>query len=210
MADHNKLLPVVGSRGLYVLLAPFDTIITSGVEYTCQAVRRLSEKIAYNEDPKTDVYMKYGLSDAIYDDDLKNDAYIVSLQSAKGHWLHVPYRYISSYPSGDAVQYRTVMLQFSLQPLPLSFDFSDLKDRLDDLIRQTTGVNVESRVTQTSQVVLVKRDIHEAREIQRALNSTGSTYAQELEQLRKENAMLLQQKRKLEDYIKANQAALGL
>lgn len=210
MADLNKLLPVVGSRGLYVLLAPFDTLLTAGVEYTCQAIRRLSEKIAYNEDPKTDIYLKYGISDAIYDDDLQNDAYIVSLQSAKGHWLHVPYRYISSYPSGDAIQYRTVMLQFSLMPLPYSFDFSDLKDRIDDLIRKSTGVGVESRVTQTSQVTLVKRDVHEAREITRALNSSGSTYAQEIDQLRKEIAMILQQKQMLEDYIKANKTALGL
>lgn len=205
-----KILPVVGSRGIYTLLPPFDTLATAGVEYSCQAVRRISELIAYNEDPKTDVYALYGLSDAIYDDDLKNDAYIVSLQSAKGQWLYIPYRYIASYPSGDAIQYRTVMLQFSLQPLPVSYDYGDLMDRLEMTIRQTTGLQIESRVTQTSQITLIKREVHEARELTRTLNVTATTYAEENNQLRLENSRLQNALHHLEDYIKLNKERLEL
>lgn len=204
----TKLLPVVGSRGLYQLIPPFDTLSTQGVEYTCQAVRRLSEMIANNEDPKLSIYTEYGLSDIVYEDDLKTDAYIVSLQSAKGHWLFVPYRYISSYPSGDAVPYRTVMLQFSVAALPVAFDYSDLMDRVSDTIRHTTGVNVESRVTQTSQVTLVRQAIHEAHELNRSLNRTGTTYAEQVKQMEREISRLHVQNTLLTEYIKLNRDKL--
>jgi len=200
-----SILPVIGSSGFYSLAAPFDVDAVGQIEYTCQAIRRISDYTANNEDPKTDIYAKKNLADSVWTEDSEQDAYIVSLQSRAGHWLYVPARYILTYPSVNGVQYRTLMLGISLPSIPVSQDVTALLAELKGITENSLGVTVATRQVETSKVVLVDYDTHVAKQQARNAASQGLTteYARNVK-LVKENAALLAKVAELEKYIIAH------
>lgn len=200
-----SILPVIGSSGFYELAAPFDVEVVDKIEYTCKAIRRISDYLANNEDPKASIYDAYEIDEAVYEEDLSKDAYIVSLQSRKGHWLYVPSRYILSYPSVNGVPYRSVMLGVSLPPLPVSQDLTAILSDIKDLVENSLGVSVAVRQVETSMNVLVDYSIHEATQQERNIHIEGRStlYARNVA-LREENNLLIQKVASLENYIKSN------
>lgn len=198
-----KIIPVIGSRGAYVFRPPFDQLTVSGVEYTCQAIRRISEYVANNEDPKKTIYDNYGLSEADYDEDVAEDAYIVCLQSMKGHWVFVPYRYIETFPSGDGIAYASRMLVFSLPSLPLKLDLTDLIAEIKERIVGAIGVDSVAKEVQSSQPVLVTVERDEETTLQRDLRKNGMGLLQHNVKLLQENESLRHHLKMLEDYIKS-------
>lgn len=199
------ILPVIGSSGFYELSAPFDVEVVDKIEYTCKAIRRISDYLANNEDPKASIYDAYEIDEAVYEEDLSKDTYIVSLQSRKGHWLYVPSRYILSYPSVNGVPYRSVMLGVSLPPLPVSQDLTAILSDIKDLVENSLGVSVAVRQVETSMNVLVDYSIHEATQQERNIHIEGRStlYARNVA-LREENDLLIQKVASLENYIKSN------
>lgn len=200
-----SILPVIGSSGFYELAAPFDVEVVDKIEYTCKAIRRISDYLANNEDPKASIYDAYEIDEAVYEEDLSKDTYIVSLQSRKGHWLYVPSRYILSYPSVNGVPYRSVMLGVSLPPLPVSQDLTAILSDIKDLVENSLGVSVAVRQVETSMNVLVDYSVHEATQQERNIHIEGRStlYARNVA-LREENDLLIQKVASLENYIKSN------
>jgi len=200
-----SILPVIGSSGFYELAAPFDVEVVDKIEYTCKAIRRISDYLANNEDPKASIYGAYEIDEAVYEEDLSKDTYIVSLQSRKGHWLYVPSRYILSYPSVNGVPYRSVMLGVSLPPLPVSQDLTAILSDIKDLVENSLGVSVAVRQVETSMNVLVDYSVHEATQQERNIHIEGRStlYARNVA-LREENDLLIQKVASLENYIKSN------
>jgi len=199
-----NLIPVIGSRGAYTFLAPFNTVSTPGVEYICQGVRRISEYIANNEDPKKDVYDRYNLDPSVYDDDRDADAYVVSLQAAKGQWLYVPVRYIQTFPTGDGIPYRSLIINFAIPSIPVSQDITDLVVEIEERIKGSLGTGVRSKIVQASQVVLVTKDKHDEKELERLLAKQGDGLFQQMKHLEDEVAKLLARNQALEQYILNN------
>lgn len=200
-----SILPVIGSSGYYELASPFDVEVVDKIEYTCKAIRRLSDYLANNEDPKTSIYDAYEINEAIYEADLEQDAYIVSLQSRKGHWLYVPSRYILSYPSVNGVAYRSVMLGISLPPIPVSQDLTAVLSDIKDLVEHSIGASVVVKQVETSVNVLVDYSLHENTQQERNMIIEGQAtlYARNVA-LREENDLLLEKVTALENFIKAN------
>lgn len=165
----NKyIIPTVGMRGAYVLSPPIDQLVLTGEEYTCQAVRKLSDYIANNEDPQADIYEMYGLSEIDFKKDMVEDMLIASLQSDSGHWLYVPVRYLQSFPSGNGVKYRTVMVGVNIGPQPVDKDLTYLTKEIEDLTIRMLGVKPVIKPVATSKPVLVPREKHEDIQIRRA------------------------------------------
>lgn len=201
----TPILPVVGSTGFYELSPPFNLLVVDAVEYTCKAIRRISDYLANNEIVKDSVYTKYGIADSLYEEDLAGDAYIVSLQSRTGHWLYVPYRFILSYPSVNGVPYRSVMIGISLPALPAAQDLSVVLADVKDLVESRLGVATVAKFVETSKVTLIPSDIHETKRVQRELQKQGdqSQYGT-IVKLTKENALLRTKVQALEAYILAH------
>lgn len=199
--DH--ILPAIGSRGYYSLAAPFDTLAANNVEYTCQAIRRINDYLANNEDVKATLYLAQGLTEAVYEQDALENAYIVSLQSRQGHWLYVPYRYVLAYPSTNGVQYRSMMVGVSLPALPASQDLTAVLSDVKLMVDAWLGINCAVRLVETSKVMLVPHDVHIQKKIQRTMQTQGKVtlYAQNVA-LREENAALLAKLAQLEAYVK--------
>ena len=167
------VLPTIGSSGYFELHSPLDTLIISGERHTCQAIRRISDYLANNEDVKTDVYTKLQLSDAEYEQDANDDMYIVSLQSDKGHWLYIPARYIVKYPLTNGIPYRTQLIGLSLASLPIDRDISFLNTELTNLIKDYLGITPIIKIVETSRVVLISKDKHDQLQAERNLVTQG-------------------------------------
>lgn len=199
------ILPVVGSSGFYELAPPFDSAAVNQVEYTCKAIRRISDYLANNEKIKEEVYDGNGLDESIWTEDSVADAYVVSLQSRTGHWVYVPVRYVLSYPSVNGVQYRSVMLGFSLPSLPVEQDISAVMAEMKDIVEDSLGVVVVAKMVETSKVVLIPHVEHATKRQERAAASAGraTMYARNIA-LRQENDALLAKVAQLESYIKLN------
>lgn len=197
-----KTIPAIGTRGLFELATPFDKMVAKGVEYSCKAIRRLSDYLANNEDPYAIIYEPQGISDDIFKEDMEEDAYIICLQSRKGHWLYVPYRYVLSYADGSGVQYHSVMLNFSLPSIPVDLDLTGLQADIQELIKGQLGVNSVSNVTETSKIVLVPLEDHLQKNIERDLNKTSPGLFARLVEVEKQRDALLQRNVDLENFIK--------
>ncbi len=158
----NKyIIPTVGMRGFYTLSPPLDQLVLTGEEYTCQAVRRLSDYLANNEDPEADIYKLYGLTSDDFKADLAEDMYIMSLQSDSGHWVYVPVRYLQAYPDANGVAYRTLMIGVSVGAHPVDKDMAHVKSEIEDLVVRLLGVKPVIKQVVTSKPVLMPLDKHE-------------------------------------------------
>ena len=198
----NYILPVVGSAGFYDLASPFDAEVLNNIQYTCKAIRRISDYVAANEDVKALVYDTYKLPATVYDEDLATDAYIVSLQSATGHWVYVPYRYVVSYPSPNGIRYRSLMIAISLPAIPITQSLDALEVDIRAMVESRLGVTVGIKKVVTSKTVLVPLEKHTVKQTERTMAMLGdsSLYATQ-ERLQRENDILRQKVAALEDYI---------
>ena len=202
----DLIIPTVGSSGYFELSSPFDTLVLPNERYTCQAVRRLSDYLANNETPKTDIYDKYGIKESLYDSDREANMQIVSLQSEKGHWLYVPARYVVSYPITNGIPYRTMMIGAALPAFPADKDLSFLITDIGNLISDSLGVTATIKVVETSRVTLVPSAKHEASVAKRAMQSNGRvTDRSRYMSLKSDHEVALAKIKQLEEYIKAHQ-----
>lgn len=200
-----SVLPVVGSSGFYTLAAPFDVAAQDNVEYTCMAVRRISDYQANNEKVQEEIYTANEIDEVVWEEDLEKDAYIVSLQSKNGHWLYVPARYVLAYPSVNGVQYRTLHIGIALPAMPLEQNLDQLLDELKQVTDTSLGVSCRIRTVEASKVQIIPFDEHEASIQTRLQNAQGRTnlYAR-YKAVEDENVALRAKLAKLEAYIKAN------
>lgn len=201
----SMVIPAVGSSGYFQLRTPFDSLILNKERYTCQAVRKLSEYLANNETPLDDIYVANGLTPAQYEEDLQNDVYIVSLQAANGHWVYAPATYVTQFPSVNGIPYRSVMIGVALPPLPADKDLSHVRTAIENLIADVLGVTCQTKVVETSKVVLVDTDKHTQTEAQRTALAAGSgtDRSRYMQQLAINNG-LRQKITLLESYIEDN------
>lgn len=203
MAVNDYIIPTIGARGEYSLNAPFDTLMLQGEEYTCQAIRRLSDYIADNGNPQRDIYELYGISDAEYKTDLAENMYILSLQSDTGHWLYVPVSYLRSYPVANGIPYRTMMVGVCLGPMPVDSDFSHLSTMIENLTFDTLGIKPKIKLVEVSRVSLVSKEAHDgivlARNQRASLKLTDSGRYMALQE---QHQRALTKLAELEQYIK--------
>lgn len=199
------IVPDVGSRGKFYLNPPLQQLPSAGEEYTCQAIRKLSDYVANNEDPLTDIYKEYELTEDDYKKDLAEDMLIASLQSDSGHWLYVPVKYIQTQPDANGVPYRTLMIGVSIGAQPVQSDFTHIEDEIRDIVIKTLGVSPVIKQVQTSKPVLIPVDKHEEMVAAR-LHRTQQALTDGLKYrgLQLQHQQALDTIRILEDYIRQN------
>lgn len=181
------IVPTIGSKGYFVLQTPFDALIAPNVEYTCQAIRRISDYVADNRDVKVDIYDANNIAESIYEEDLDNDANIISLQGEMGQWVHVPERYISSYPIVNGVPYRAFGFSIGLPAMPANRDYSNVITGLKNLITQDLGVNCSVEMFEISKVTLVDSDKHNVKQAERGVvaGAPNTDYGRYMDALQK-------------------------
>lgn len=199
----NKYIPAIGTAGFYELLAPFDALMAPGERYTLKAIRAISEYIAENEDPKADIYAANDI-EAEYDADFKADSEILSLQSDKGHWLHVPVSKIKCYPILNGIPYRVLQIVLPLRPIPVDTDLTTLFSRLSDVTTSVLGFPVTPQSVEGSRTILVSSENHLAKQIERRLAMEDYTEGEVISRQNAQITVLLQRIQDLQTYIQDN------
>lgn len=201
----DKILPTLGSSGTYELDAPYDTKILPEEIYTCKGIRKLSEYISHNQDPKKTIYDYYGLSDSDYDNDIKEDMEIISLQNKDGVWLYVPARYILKYPIVNGIPYHQIALVCKLPAIEVNNDLEFLKTDIGNLIRDYLGIDSVIDIVELSRVIAITKEMSDTMTVERSLISNGRiTDRSRYTQLLQDHDIALDKINQLEMYIKNN------
>lgn len=199
----DRILPALGSSGTYELSAPYDTKVLPEEIYTCKGIRKLSEYISYNQDPKKTVYDYYGLTELDYENDIKEDMEIISLQNKTGVWLYVPARFILKYPIVNGIPYHQVALVCKLPAIETSKNLDFLKTDISNLIRDYLGVDSTIDIVELSRVIAVTKEMSDTMIAERALLSSGRvTDRARYIQLLQDYNVALDKITQLETYIK--------
>lgn len=169
----DRILPTLGSVGTYEVMAPYDAKILPEEIYTCKAIRTISEYISYNQDVSKTVYEYYGLTTEDYEDDVKEDMEIVSLQNGDGIWIYIPAKYILKYPIANGIPYRQAAIVCKLPAIETKKDISHLKTDIGNLITDYLGVTAVIDIVDTSRVIAVTKDLSDQMTINRANASSG-------------------------------------
>jgi hypothetical protein len=176
--------------------------MVTGVQYTCKAIRQISDYLANNEDPQTLVYASIVTE---YAADLAADASIVSLQSDTGHWVYVPARYILTYPITNGIPYRSLMIGISLPSLPAARSLDFMIEDMRSMVVDTLGVTPVIKAVETSRVVLVSHERHDVLTGERmTLSKSRSTDYARYVALEADHVKALAKIQQLEAYIKAS------
>jgi len=195
--------PQIGVRGLYTLTDPFSSKLISGVQYTCSAVRSISDLINKGETPYDTYYKPYDITAATYELDIAAGVSIVTLEAAEQHVVYVPSTYISGYPEIGGVSYVSMMIGAQLGPIKEGFDLSLLTDKVSQIILEYIGVAAEVKLIAASLPKLLSHSTANALESARAANiSVANTDHTAVVRLQQENDTLIQKVNLLETYIR--------
>lgn len=204
--DANEyIIPNIGTSGYYTLSAPFDALIIDKEKYTCMSLRKISDYLANNEDPKENIYDLYNINESVYNEHLKKNIVICSLQSNTGHWLHVPVNYITKFPIPNGIPYQSYMIGVALPPIPVEKDLSNTLTSITNIITDTLGINCQIKITELSKVNLIPEDTHITKQAQRDLVINGNlTDRSRYTKLMQDHNTALAKILELETYIKNN------
>lgn len=201
----NLVIPTIGARGYYRLAAPFDSKLSPNEMYTCQAIRRIGDYLALNEDPYNNIYLYNGLTEADFNTDQQENMYIVSLQADTGQWLYVPARYLLGYPIMNGVPYQNMMLGVGLGAVPADMNMSALQNLISDVVFDNIGVRPQISPVVLSKQKLVSRQDHEAIQTARgALASQKKSFYTRYREMVTLYNKAIAKITALETYIKAN------
>ena len=170
-----NILPAIGTSGIFELKAPLNGLLVNSENYTCKAIRKISEYLANNEDPSEIIYKKYGLSSSDYEEATARDESILSLQSGKGHWVYAPSKFIVKYPDTNGVPYRTMTVAAALPALEANFNYEFLCELLSDIVKDTIGIAPIIKMVESSKVVLVPEEIHRTTQMNRNIAIANKT-----------------------------------
>jgi hypothetical protein len=152
------IIPTIGSAGSYSLSPPYNVYTDNQVIFTCTGVRTIGDYLAAGEDVKTNIYVKYGLTDSDYINDVKDNTPIVTLQDDNGTWLYIPARFILSYPVTSGVVYHGIALVVSLGLMQINHDMSTVNTLIENTVYDALGITPKVSSGEISKPVILTHD----------------------------------------------------
>lgn len=200
-----KMIPPIGTKGLYKLEVPYNALIREAEVYECGAIRYFTDLENANRNVFKLYYEPYGLSQQDYNRDKQDGHVLITLLSAVYPPVYVPSSYIRSYPSLENKSYSQVILTASLGALPDDVILEPTIAAMQNAISEYIGVEVEVHVGTMPISTAVTPEEHETREASRlgAIANLESDYAK-LAQVENLNMELQQRVVLLEQVIKNN------
>ena len=199
----NIYVPPIGTKGLYVLKAPFDKLVAPGEAYACMSIRTIGDYLANNEWVYETVYKPNLISKEDYLRNSNLDIPIVGLQNGPGQWIYLPATYILSCPTVEGIPYVQKTIVLDIQPLPVDFDYGTIIRDLENIISSGYGVNASGRAINSSKIINISKVEHEQALIRRAsrVNWRGNININNQRTI-EENNELRKKIKELEDFIK--------
>lgn len=168
----NTPLPHIGAKGRYVLKAPLDTRVGNKV-YTCTAIRNFSDVIRQGRDPEGLYYTPLQLDNLDYQRDLRNNPYLISLQTESGDTVVVPAHYILSFPFAGGHAYEVMGLVVNVGALPIELSLMHIHAAIKEAVLANLGMEPEVQTVALSETDYLTEDEHIAVESARELAITN-------------------------------------
>ncbi len=190
----SGLIPAIGTSGVFILQAPFDSKLLANTNYTCRSVRSFSEITADGVDPYTTYYQPNNVDRTQYTTDANNGVCIVSLCSDAGNWVRVPSSFIVSFPNASGRTYTGAGLVVDLGVISDTIDLTYLKSRIVQACADSIGVVATVKTIVTTRTLVVGETDHATIEAVRTarMSNSGTEYSQIVE-LQKKNTALTEQ-----------------
>lgn len=135
----------IGISGLFTFLEPYNTDTFQSVKYTVVGIRTLDELRLDEVDPLNNIYIRMGMTEDDYKDDIKNDIPMIVLKSNGDKLTYIPLDRISKLPSTSGVAYQRKLISIDLGMLPDNYILTDLMSDLKDTCMQ--AIPIEPDVT---------------------------------------------------------------
>lgn len=172
-------MPPIGSKGIYEVKEPFDTLLRPNTIYECSAIRYFVDLENNGRDIYRDFYVPHGLDAETYESDRNNRCAIITLTSAKYPPIYIPSSHILKFPSLDIRNYSQVVLMASLGALPDDVVLEPTIQAMQNSLKDFIGVDVSVKVGILPLTDVVSPEQHELREAARlsAIRNEESDYS---------------------------------
>lgn len=154
------MIPTLGDTGLFKLNKPYCDFIDSSIMYKCIAKHSISDYVIKGEDIKKKVYLAYNLTDIEYENAIKNNEVLVTLQSTLGNTVMVPSSYILSMPDPNGRAYHNLTMNIELGALPINIKLGTLAEEVKEYIAGRLGMTPKIIVTESSAPTIIPREKH--------------------------------------------------
>lgn len=186
-------LPNIGDKGLWLLKAPFNNVLTPKVSYEVISIRRIADLLNSGEDPKEKYYALVAADqrDDVYTNDLANGVCIVTLQSDRGDPFMIPSSYIDGSPLSGGIPYHNWAVVVMLGPLPDTYDFVNVQNVVKSALLENTGIQAQTGlVVQSSGQLIDPQDDADMAQARNARIQDKTTDHAKLVEAQAENASL--------------------
>lgn len=156
------VVPENGLKGSFTFLEPFNVDEYQNKILEVISVRRLNEMYANGDDPYNNIYVKNGLSQEDYIDDLQNDRPVAVLSAPGGVYYYIPCSKIETIPTSIGVPYIRRVIAISLGSLPYDYSLETIRQDIEDLVRDKLYLKTEAQILDASAPYYKSYEDHEA------------------------------------------------
>ena len=197
------VIPPIGAKGRFKFLEPFNVEQYEKEELKVSAIRTFKELKDSNIDIYELIYKPVNLTEKDVLTDMDNNVPILVLESQSGKYLNIPANRIQSLPDISGIKYQQRMLVANMGLLPLNYNLDTLFNVIKEDIYDITGISTEIQDIKSSGIVIV--DELKDKEYSKLLENKKTvnlSYRTRYYKLKEQYDKLLEQQKKLEDYIK--------
>jgi len=152
-------IPFLGTKGRFKFKEPFNKDLNENTIYTIESIRSFANLMDTGVDVYDFIYAPYGISEDDYNKDaLDGKIVVVELADEGGKYYSVPSNYILSVPNINGILYRDKMIAIDLGYLPDSYDFTELKTNMQELVKSLVGVEVDVNVLDASPTIMLTNE----------------------------------------------------
>lgn len=155
------IVPESGLKGSFTFLEPFNVDEYQNKILEVISIRRLNEMYANGDDPYNNIYVKNGLSQDDYIDDLQNDRPIAVLSAPGGVYYNIPCSKIETIPTSVGVPYIRRVIAISLGSLPYDYSLETIRQDIEDIVRDKLYLKSEAKILDASAPYYKSYEDHE-------------------------------------------------
>lgn len=174
------LVPTVGDRGKFSAKPPY--VLSDDAVWTVQSVRTIDSFRSAGIDPFRTAYYPCEFTREKYEEDLKNNPFIVEFVSDGGTVKYVPTTYIQALPEKDTPEYKRMIISVDLGVLPMNVETSHVLREMADMASQLTGVAADARMHLLNYDGVVTKQRHAEMEAERSgrLGEAKTSYTENI------------------------------
>lgn len=156
----DYLLPVIGSKGVFEFLPPFDspTLGYNNKEYEVVEIRMIKAIYDAGEDPQNNIYLIHELQEDVFLEDLRNNVPIVTLTYDDVNYLYVPANRLKIVPNIIGKPATERIISFTLGLVPDDINLLPLYENIATMIEDTLSIKPEIRELPGSATILISED----------------------------------------------------